>query len=575
VWALLRVVGLTWRFEIIAEEGAAALPFGEGAAAEIFCFWHQCVLPCAIYFRRTGGTILISRSFDGELITRILAMFGFRAVRGSSSRGAREGLLGLKSVIDGGGPAIFTADGPRGPIYRAKMGPIKLAQMTGARNGAFHLEPDRTWTMHSWDRFLVPKPFTRIVVSWARWTSVPADLAEENFESKREELNAAIERARLRARTFREGRRMSSHEEKSENVEVLRVTDFDFDLPEELIAQQPPVERGLSRMLVMSRATGACQDSAFAELPSLLKPGDLLVLNDSRVIPARLYALRTLIREREKPTGRVEVMLTEPAGKNRWRALVRPGRKVAIGERLVFPAPGGEILLQAEVLERGQFGERTLQFEPVDDFFAVLDRIGHMPLPPYIHRDDVASDRERYQTVFARERGSVAAPTAGLHFTNAMLEALQASGIEIARITLHVGLGTFAPLRVERVNEIRLHRERYTLTAAAAEAVNRAVFERRRIVAVGTTVARTLESAAFRAQGREISPHSEDTDLFVSPGFGFRLVGALLTNFHLPQSSLLMLVSAFAGRERVLAAYRRAVEARYRFFSYGDCMFIQ
>jgi lysophospholipid acyltransferase (LPLAT)-like uncharacterized protein len=199
VWALLWTIGLTWRFESIAEDGATPLPYGKNAGAEIFCFWHQCVLPCALYFRRTGATILISRSFDGELITRILALFRFRAVRGSSSRSAREGLLGLKRVIENGQPAIFTADGPRGPIYRTKMGPIKLAQMTGARIGAFHLEPEHAWMMHSWDRFLVPKPFTRIVVSWARWTCVETDLAEENFEAKREELNAAIERARLRA----------------------------------------------------------------------------------------------------------------------------------------------------------------------------------------------------------------------------------------------------------------------------------------------------------------------------------------------------------------------------------------
>jgi len=199
VWALVSLIGLTWRFEEIAEQGVTPLLYGAGAGAEIFCFWHQCVLPCAVYYRRTHATVLISRSFDGELITRVLGLFGFRAVRGSSSRGAREGLLGLKSAIESGAPAIFTADGPRGPIYRTKMGPIKLAQMTGARIGAFHLEPEHAWTMRSWDRFLVPWPFTRIVVSWARWTQVPAELPEAEFERKREELNAAIERARLRA----------------------------------------------------------------------------------------------------------------------------------------------------------------------------------------------------------------------------------------------------------------------------------------------------------------------------------------------------------------------------------------
>ena len=199
VWALLWLVGRTWRFEIIAEEGATALPYGEGVGADIFCFWHQCVLPCTFYYRRTGATIIVSQSFDGELITRILELFGFHTTRGSSSRGAREGLLGLEQVIASGGPAIFTADGPRGPIYRTKMGPIKLAHITGARIGAFHLEPERAWTMHSWDHFLVPKPFTRIVVSWARWTYVPTDFPESQFEEKREELNAAIERARLQA----------------------------------------------------------------------------------------------------------------------------------------------------------------------------------------------------------------------------------------------------------------------------------------------------------------------------------------------------------------------------------------
>ena len=358
----------------------------------------------------------------------------------------------------------------------------------------------------------------------------------------------------------------------------LSVADFDFDLPAELIAQEPLAERGQSRMLVMDRGTGDSRDDVFSHFGEILRPGDLLVLNDSRVIPARLYARRTLRREREKPTGRIEVMLTEPVGNDVWRALVRPGRKVAIGERLAFPADSGEIVLEAEVIERGQFGERTLEFAPVDsaagDFFAVLDRIGHMPLPPYIRRDDAAEDRERYQTVFARERGSVAAPTAGLHFTPQLLEALSGCGGEIARVTLHVGLGTFAPLHVNRLADVRLHRERYTLSAASAEAINRAVKEGRRIVAVGTTVVRTLESAALDCSPGQLKAHSGETEIFISPGFEFKLVGALLTNFHLPKSSLLMLVGAFAGRERILVAYRHAVDAQYRFFSYGDCMFI-
>jgi S-adenosylmethionine:tRNA ribosyltransferase-isomerase len=354
----------------------------------------------------------------------------------------------------------------------------------------------------------------------------------------------------------------------------LRVSDFDFDLPPELIAQQPPEQRGQSRMLVMNRNTGELSDSHFAEFPSLLRPGDLLVLNDSRVIPARLYARRSLVRDRERPTGRIEVMLTEPAGIHRWRALVRPGRKVAIGERLVFPDPSGAIALEAEVLERGEFGDRLIEFAPVDDFFAVLDQIGHVPLPPYIHRDDAAPDRDRYQTVFSRERGSVAAPTAGLHFTPQALESIAAIGVEVVRVTLHVGLGTFAPLHVENVDEVHLHRERYTLPAATAHALNRARRDGRRIVAVGTTVVRTLEAAAQKNNSGPFEPQSAETSIFISPGFQFRVVNALLTNFHLPQSSLLMLVSAFAGREHVLTAYRHAVGARYRFFSYGDCMFL-
>jgi S-adenosylmethionine:tRNA ribosyltransferase-isomerase len=272
--------------------------------------------------------------------------------------------------------------------------------------------------------------------------------------------------------------------------------------------------------------------------------------------------------------GKIEVLLTEQVGVNLWKTLVKPGRKVPAGEHLIFPAHDGEIALEAEVLERGQFGERLLRFKPVDDFFATLDGIGHIPLPPYIRRDDEATDRERYQTVFSRERGSVAAPTAGLHFTPQILEALTARGVEIARITLHVGLGTFAPLRVESLEEVRLHRERYTLSAAATEAINRAAREGRRIVAVGTTVVRTLEHCALQAANRPLQEHSGETEIFISPGFRFRLVHALLTNFHLPQSSLLMLVSAFAGREPVLAAYTHAVRQKYRFFSYGDCMFI-
>lgn len=354
----------------------------------------------------------------------------------------------------------------------------------------------------------------------------------------------------------------------------LTLHDFDFHLPEELIAQQPPSQRGSSRMLILDRATGQLSDSHFANLPSLLNPGDLLVLNDSRVIPARLFARRGNSRGKQDPTGQIEVLLTAPTQEGNWTALVRPGRKVCPGDTLEFLNPSGLIVLRAQVLAAGEFGERTLRFEPVADFFSALERIGHIPLPPYIHREDALADHERYQTVFAQQRGSVAAPTAGLHFTPEILAEIAARGVEIAKITLHVGLGTFAPLRVERLSEIHLHRERYTLSADTAEALNRARAENRRIVAVGTTTVRTLEHVAREAQRQPLQAHTGETSIFIHPGHQFQSVDAMLTNFHLPQSSLLMLVSAFAGRERVLAAYHHAVQQKYRFFSYGDCMFL-
>jgi len=355
------------------------------------------------------------------------------------------------------------------------------------------------------------------------------------------------------------------------------VQDFDFDLPEELIAQEPPAERSGARMLQLNRRTGAFRDSVFLDLPSLLNEGDLLVLNNSRVIPARLFAHRSVRKGQQPPTGMIEVLLTEQISEWEWRALVRPGRKVGVGEMLHFTAPqeaSSAPMLQAEVVARGEFGERVLRFTPCGDFWGALDRLGHIPLPPYIHRNDAAADRERYQTVYAEQRGSVAAPTAGLHFTPEVLARLRARGVRIAFVTLHVGLGTFAPLRVERVEEIRLHAERYTLPAETAEELNAAQREGRRVIAAGTTTVRTLEHCALRAGGAPLEAHSGVTSIFLSPGSEFRLVQAMLTNFHLPQSSLLMLVSAFAGRENVLAAYRHAVASRYRFFSYGDCMFI-
>ena len=352
------------------------------------------------------------------------------------------------------------------------------------------------------------------------------------------------------------------------------VRDYDFILPPELIAQEPPRERSGARMLTLARASGALADRRFTDLPALLNPGDLLVLNDSRVLPARLFARRVDARVQPgQDPARIEVLLIEETAPDTWRALVRPGRKVLAGARLVFPFDGAPVL-EAIVTDHGEFGERMLRFTPRTDFFEALESLGEMPLPPYIRRErsvTTPEDRARYQTVYARERGSVAAPTAGLHFTPEVLAALKQRGVEIASVTLHVGLGTFQPVRVERVDRIELHAERYTLPAATAEAVNRALAEGRRIVAAGTTTVRTLEHCAATGSLRS---HSGSTSIFISPGFRFQVVSGLLTNFHLPQSTLLMLVSAFAGYGAVLHAYQHAVAARYRFFSYGDCMLL-
>jgi S-adenosylmethionine:tRNA ribosyltransferase-isomerase len=360
----------------------------------------------------------------------------------------------------------------------------------------------------------------------------------------------------------------------------MLVSEFGYELPEELIAQRPPEVRGASRMLVLGRGSGEFEDRVFGDLPSLLRAGDLLVLNDSRVIPARLFATRVGLTTQvgsPAPTGHVEVLLVQrlAGAENEWSALVKPAKKVQVGERLVF----GEGL-RAEVMAAGEFGERTLRFEAVEDFYGALERVGHLPLPPYIRRGKVepntAEDKERYQTVYSAERGSAAAPTAGLHFTPEVLEELKARGVEVVTVTLHVGLGTFQPVRVERTEEIRLHAEPYTISAATAEAVNRARAEGRRVIAAGTTTTRTLEHLAREAEARGgvIEAGSGMTSLFLSPGVEFKVVSGLLTNFHLPESTLLMLVSAFAGRERVLAAYAHAVQERYRFFSYGDCMLV-
>ncbi|HEY0785791.1 MAG TPA: tRNA preQ1(34) S-adenosylmethionine ribosyltransferase-isomerase QueA [Acidobacteriaceae bacterium] len=354
----------------------------------------------------------------------------------------------------------------------------------------------------------------------------------------------------------------------------MLVSDFDYQLPRELIAQQPPAERAGARMLTLDRHTGALADRRFLDLPSLLREGDVLVVNDSRVLPARLYAERAGLRPQpgQRP-AQVQVLLTEQRSAWEWDALVRPGRKSHVGERLHFLDPLSErLLLAAEIVAHGPYGQRTLRFDPVPDFYAALETLGHMPLPPYMHRPDQPTDKDRYQTVYARDRGSIAAPTAGLHFTEEVLAAIRGRGVTIVPITLHVGLGTFQPVRVERLEDIVLHTERYTLPAATAAAINLAVAQGRRVLAAGTTTVRTLEHCA--RLGTTLTPHSGQTSIFLSPGSEFRIVTALLTNFHLPQSTLLMLVSAFAGYDRTMAAYRHAVQQQYRFFSYGDCMFI-
>jgi S-adenosylmethionine:tRNA ribosyltransferase-isomerase len=315
----------------------------------------------------------------------------------------------------------------------------------------------------------------------------------------------------------------------------------------------------------------------------MLRPGDLVVFNNTRVFPARLYARRAGLKAqplsphnpaaRDFLHGRVEVLLTRQSQSdpNEWECLVRPGRKISVGEHLFF---GGHDELQAEVIARGDFGERHLRFAPTADFFGTVEKLGHIPLPPYIARPDSPEDQARYQTVYARERGSVAAPTAGLHFTPEILAELTARGIETTEITLHVGLGTFQPVRTEIVEQHKLHAERYSISGEAAEKIQKARTQSRRVVAIGTTTVRTLEYAAQQHSG-EVPPETGEANLFIYPGYKFKVVQALLTNFHLPQSTLLMLVCALGGKENVLRAYNHAVSQRYRFYSYGDCMFVE
>jgi S-adenosylmethionine:tRNA ribosyltransferase-isomerase len=340
----------------------------------------------------------------------------------------------------------------------------------------------------------------------------------------------------------------------------VQVSDFYYELPEELIAQEPLPDRAASRMLVVSREHKSFRDDVFKNFPRYVRPGDCLVLNNTRVFPARLHG-----RRNTESGAHVEVFLVRAlnSDESEWLALVRPAKRVRAGETILF---GNDV--SAEVALEGEFGERTIRFIAKEPIAKVLDKLGETPLPPYIHRAPTRTDIERYQTVFATERGSVAAPTAGLHFTPEVIEQCRTAGAQIAYVTLHVGLGTFAPLRGSKLSEIQLHEEYFEITASEAEAMRGA----QRLLCIGTTVVRTIETALLRGGLRGMSGQ---TNLFIYPGFHFRAAGAMLTNFHLPQSSLLMLVSAFAGRNLVLDAYCHAVAERYRFFSYGDCMLIE
>lgn len=342
----------------------------------------------------------------------------------------------------------------------------------------------------------------------------------------------------------------------------MLTSDFDYALPPDRIAQHP-APRGESRLLVLD-GQGAERHRHVRDLPDLLRPGDLLVINDTRVIPARLFG-------RRPGGGQIEILLTGKAGEREWDALVKPGRRAKPGTVILFDG-GLDEGLTAEILEKEETGRHRLRFsEPIEPH---LERLGHMPLPPYIQRDDEAEDRERYQTVWARNPGAIAAPTAGLHFTREILHRLAANGVETAEVTLHVGLGTFKPVAAERIEDHRMDSERWEVNETTAEAIRRTRERGGRLVAIGTTVVRTLESAAL-AGGGEVRAGSGATELFITPGFPFQVVDVLLTNFHLPKSTLLMLVSAFAGRERVLAAYEEAIRESYRFYSYGDAMLVE
>lgn len=340
----------------------------------------------------------------------------------------------------------------------------------------------------------------------------------------------------------------------------MKTSDFDYNLPEELIAQTPVEPRDHSRLLVYDRADGSIQHLHFYDLPRFLNAGDVMVINDTRVIPARLLG------EKEETHVPVEILLLKRLEKDLWEALVRPGRRLAPGTWCSF----GDGLLRAEIVDRAPEGARLVRFHYQGVFEEILDRLGQMPLPPYIH--ERLQDRERYQTVYAREEGSAAAPTAGLHFTPELLETIRQKGVDIVPVLLHVGLGTFRPVKEEDVSQHQMHVEHYEVTPEAAERINRARAEGHRCVCIGTTSVRTLETAS--TEDGLVHAQNGDTGIFIMPGYHFKATDALVTNFHLPQSTLLMLISALMGREKALRVYNIAVEEKYRFFSFGDAMLI-
>lgn len=365
----------------------------------------------------------------------------------------------------------------------------------------------------------------------------------------------------------------------------MRMEELDYELPPELIAQRPLERRDASRMLLLDRESGRFEDSGFVQLPDLLCGDELLVYNNARVIPARLFGKRrgfhsqppSRATQKEHLQGRVEIFLTRRLASDTWEALVRPGRKLPVGERIVF----GEEELEGEIIDREELGLRKIRFHANTNrsIEETIERLGHIPLPPYIDREDESADRTRYQTIFAKQPGAVAAPTAGLHFTPEILERIRAKGSETCEITLDVGLGTFQPIHVEDLKDHVMHAERYEISAEVAEKISQARKSGRKILAVGTTVVRALEDAAMRAAQTTspglLLPGCAEARLFITPGFIFRVADALLTNFHLPRSTLLALVCAFAGRKNVLDAYHHAVAEKYRFYSYGDCMLIR